>query len=465
MRYFQTWAVLSGLLWINAVAAETELKPEVPSIKSFRYEEDYAYLKDKSKRSDFWDPVKYMPLPLPESYLSVDGELRERYQNIGNYDFGLTDKKNDDYVLQRVLLHADLLISPYFRSFIQFGSHYAFGKQNEKTPVEENHLDLQEAFGEFNLPLGDYKLRVRGGRQEMNFGSERLVSLRNNPNIRRSFDAVRVGLVRDKLKLDAFYAVPLELRQGVFDDDADPKQSFWGMYAVLNKPFGINDFNIDAYYLGLDKAEVAYTQGTATEHRHSIGARLWGKPKPWDYNFEFVYQFGSFGDADIQAWTAASDTGYRWSNVALTPRLGLKADIISGDNNPNDHTLRTFNPLFPKLAYFSESALIVPANLFNVFPYLDLELMDDVDFTIGWDFLWRYSTHDAFYTNPFEPLAGTEQSHSRYIGSELTLEIAWKLNRNIEINTAYVHLFSGKTLSVAGANDVDFFMLMGSYRF
>jgi hypothetical protein len=52
-----------------------------PAYKLLRYEEDYSYLKDPSRRTDFWDAIKYVPLWGREDwYLSVGGELRERYE-------------------------------------------------------------------------------------------------------------------------------------------------------------------------------------------------------------------------------------------------------------------------------------------------------------------------------------------------------------------------------------------------
>ena len=157
---------------------------------------------------------------------------------------------------------------------------------------------------------------------------------------------------------------------------------------------------MDVYYLGFNDDRAHHLQSIEKERRHSVGTRLWGKKDNWDYDFEFVYQFGRYGRADIQAWTAASDTGYRWVNHFLKPRLGFKADIISGDNNPHDNSLNTFNALFPKLAYFSEHALIVPANLINLYPYIELEMRENINLSAGWDFLWRESERDAIYINP-----------------------------------------------------------------
>jgi hypothetical protein len=444
---------------------ESGAEPAPAAFKALRYEESYQTLKDPKRRHGWGDDIKYIELPfLQDSYLSLGGEWRERYQNLHDYEFGLAEFKNDDFLLHRVLLHGDLHLGKHFRTFVQFGSHYVFGKANEKSSVEEDHFDLQQGFAEVQWPLGSHTLMIRGGRQEMSFGSERLVSVRNNPNIHRSFDAVRAGFKGGGLAVDAFYAAPLELRQGVLDDRDDGGQRFWGLYSVFSRPAGYAP-DMDFYYLGLDRADAVYAQGIAGEHRHTLGTRLWRKSGNWDYNFEFAYQFGRFGNDAISAWTAASDTGYRWKHAALKPRLGLKMDIISGDDDPHDRTLKTFNPLFPKLAYFSENALVVPANLMNIYPYVDFEIAEGVELSLGWDFLWRYSVHDAFYVNPFQPLAGTEQSHDRYIGSELMLDAGWQVNRNIQMNFAYVHLFTGGTLRSVKAGDVDFLMLMGSYRF
>src|SRR6185503_2353921 len=97
---------------------------------------------------------------------------------------------------------------------------------------------------------------------------------------------------------------------------------------------------------------------------------------------------------DIQAWTAASDVGFTFEHAPFKPRLGLKANITSGDDNPNNADLQTFNPLFPRGAYFGEPALIGPANHIDVHPQLDLALRRNVTLTLDWDCFWRENMHD-----------------------------------------------------------------------
>ena len=359
--------------------------------------------------------------------------------------------------MHRALFHADVHLNKHVRGFIQLANHNVFDKANAITMVEENQLDLQQAFAELSMSLKDVNLSLRAGRQEMRFGSDRLVSVRNNPNVWRSFDAARLSIKTKDFDIDTFYALPLELRGGVFDDRDDDNQHFWGIYAASNKPLlAQSDAKIDIYYLGIDRESAIFTQGTADEYRHTLGTRVWNKTNQWDYNFEFAYQFGDFGQSNIRAWTLASDTGYRMSDSVLKPRLGVKFNVISGDDDPSDKTLKTFNALFPNLTYFSENALIVPANLFNVHPSINLQVTPNLDFTAGWDFLWRYNTKDAFYTNPFRPLKGAAQQNQRYTGSELNLDLNWQLNRNLQLSTSYVHFFASDLIIAIGGGDVNF---------
>jgi hypothetical protein len=82
----------------------------------------------------------------------------------------------------------------------------------------------------------------------------------------------------------------------------------------------------------------------------------------WDFDYEGLWQFGTFGSADIRAWTVASETGYRFPNVPLKPRFSLKADVSSGDD-PRTNTLGTFNPLRtlkPMVEVSSSLRLILP---------------------------------------------------------------------------------------------------------
>src|SRR5690242_4092498 len=74
----------------------------------FRYDEDYSYLRDPAKRSDFWAPIKYIPLNGEgDWYLSLGGEVRERFELYNNNRWNPASPDDDGFLLQRYLLHTD----------------------------------------------------------------------------------------------------------------------------------------------------------------------------------------------------------------------------------------------------------------------------------------------------------------------------------------------------------------------
>ena len=84
----------------------------------------------------------------------------------------------------------------------------------------------------------------------------------------------------------------------------------------------------DLYYLGLDRKDATFERGTATELRHTAGARLWRpiatQQPAADFDYEGVVQFGTFGSDDIRAWTFASDTGYSLTSCAASAQIQRK---------------------------------------------------------------------------------------------------------------------------------------------
>ncbi|HYS44581.1 MAG TPA: alginate export family protein, partial [Geobacteraceae bacterium] len=209
-----------------------------------------------------------------------------------------------------------------------------------------------------------------------------------------------------------------------------------------------------------------FDQGAARETRHSVGTRVWRAAAPLDYNFEAIYQWGSFGNGDIRAWTVASDTGYTFPALPLRPRFGLRADIASGDEDPANPDLQTFNPLFPKGSYFSEAALIGPANFIDLDPSLGIHLTNRLALLIDWDFFWRESTHDGLYNNAVALVRSGKTRDARYIGNMSQAQLSWDVDRHLSFVTIYGHFFAGHFLKESGpGKDVDYLTSWLCYKF
>jgi hypothetical protein len=436
-----------------------------PAIKSHRFDEDWRVLCDPAARTMLLDPLKCIPLDADGFFkLTIGGELRERFEAVRNPGFGL-DQSSDHVFLHRALLHGDLHLGDALRVFVQVGAFQQNGREGERSPTDVDRLDLTQAFVDLGLPTpGDGRITLRGGRQEMSFGASRLVSVRESPNVRRSFDGGRAFWTGGGYRVDAFYARPLRLDEGTFDDRVNNAETLWGVYGTGPVP-SLPGLKADLYYLGYERQNARFQTGTADERRYTPGLRLFGERDGFDWDIEGVYQFGDFGQNDIRAWTIASDVGVTLDKVALQPRLGLKADVASGDTDPNDGTLGTFNALYPKFPYFSEANLITPANVMDVQPSLRLQLTSSLEAEVGWDVLWRQTTDDAIYEPPLVAVAGTAGQGSRFIGHQAIVGLDWQATPNLSVASQYVHFTPGDTLRNVGGRSVDFVFASVAFKF
>src|SRR5216684_8005553 len=456
--------VLPAIVTAQQLIPEAEIPRTPPAYKMLRFDEDYSCLTNQDNRTDLFDPVKYIPLRKddPLWYLSFGGELRERVE--GNYDpnFGIGGVGADSYLLQRITLSADVHLGERVRFFVEGISGIVEGESHTPPPIQQDPGDLQFAFVDVVPWLTeDRRLTLRVGRFGMSFGAGRLVATRAAPNIPFRFQGVELLYSRPDWNLTAFVTQPVKDSGGI--SSADHSTTFWGLYAThyFNAP---RTTGLDLYYLGIHNDQATYASGTADEHRHSVGAREFGMWKQWDWDAEQVIQFGSFGNDSILAWTAAIDGGYTFETT-WQPRLGLKTGITSGDHDPKDGQLGTFDALYFKSGYFNDASLIRPQNIIGVHPNLTVRPTKTVTVDGGADWFWRYSRHDAVYGVPgFVAIPALSNSPS-YIGTASDVNVTWQLQRHITVQASYVHFFTGTYVHEAGGKDVDYFSTTISFLF
>ena len=436
--------------------------------QTLRYNEDWSFLRDKTQGTDLFDAAKYFPLPLDTNgnwYLSFGAEARLKYERYSEPAFNQTPMDRDGFLLQRYLWHADLHGTRYFRMFGQLQSSLEDFRTGGPRPADRDDLDLHQAFFDALIPLdGNDAVTLRGGRQEMAYGSQRLVSVRESPNNRLAFDAARVLTRSGEWRADAWVSQPVEIDTGIFDDQRIQETTFWGGYITGPLPF-IPHLKADFYYLGIARENAEFARGTADELRHSLGTRLFGEYGASDWNFEFVGQFGSFGDDDILAWTAASDTGWTWAQMPARPRAFLRADIASGDHGGSN--LGTFNPLFPRGSYFNEASLIGPQNLMDLQPGVEFALMKSLKLTTSCDFVWRESLNDGVYGVALNLQVPPGASRDRYVGTFPSASVAWQATRHLSVTLNYVAYVFGDFVkeSLPNQSNGNYVSVIASFRF
>jgi len=436
--------------------------PNAPPYTLLRFNEDYSYLSDPKNRTDLFDPLKYIPLNPsdPNSYLSLGGSVRERFEHFSSPGFGLPGlPKNDDYLLQRITFDADLHLNENIRFFVQGISGLQLGGNQTPPTVDNDPIDLQQAFGDFKIDVtggADHPeyLIVRGGRFEMSLGDGRLVATRAAPNIPFKFDGLELIGAADDAHIYAFITKPGREKQYEIADEF-PSQLFWGVYVTTPILWKAMDLRADVYSLGFQDNDSVYANVRGAEQRYTFGTRLFGKANGFDYDVEPIIQTGRIDDRQILAWTVGSTAGYTF-DTAWQPRIGFDADVVSGDTSHNGHgTFGTFDSLYFKAGYFNDASLIRPSNIIDVHPNLEFEPIKSLRLTLGSDVLWRYTANDGVY-GPAGNVELPSQRGSRYLATTAEIAAQWQINRHLSWTVSYVHLFTGGYVANAGGHDVDF---------
>lgn len=466
------WAAATAFYLGSGVAfAQSAVESPPPSVsqgrpkyEQLRDEEDWSFLRERSRRSDFWDPAKFISLG-SRSFLSIGGELRQRYERFENDTWGSEPLDPNGYLLERIVFHGDLSLGRKFRFFGQVKSGFEMGRRNGPRPADENRLDLHQAYVEVRAPVlsTGTTLSVRAGRQELNLGSARLVSVREGLNVRQSFDMFRMIIRNEKWRVDTFISRPATTAAGVFDDKTDPDRALWGIYAV--RSHAATQQKIDLYYLGFDRRRTQFDQGVADERRHSAGVRISGQGLHIDHNFELIAQWGRFGDAKIRAWTVASDTGYRF-HIAGSPRIGLRADVTSGDRSRTDDVLGTFNPLFPRGGYFGLIAPTGPLNHSDLHPSVAFSVGDSILLSGSWLFFWRTERDDGLYGVSGNLVRSGEGRSARFAGHCPGVEIKWQATRHLSATVNLSLFTAGRFLQQAPPDrTIRYLAVWSSYLF
>jgi hypothetical protein len=466
MRCFAFWVALFLALPLCAQVQDESPAP-VRTYNLLRENDDWSFLADPSLRSDFWDPIKYIPLGCEACYVSLGGEIREAFEQVGNDNWGKQRYMNA-FLLQRYMLQSDWHLGENFRVFVQLKNGLEDFRAGGPRPIDEKRLDFEAAFLEVGNTHKKNWAVLRIGRQELNYGSGRLVSVREGPNVRQSFDGVKIRSKVGAWNVDAWAVRPDLDRHGFFDNAPDHTTAFWGVYATrpLRRAVGY-----DLYYLGLDRKNATFERGTAAELRHTVGARLWrpiaAQEPGADFDYEGVVQFGTFGSDDIRAWTFASDTGYSLTTVPLRPRFSIKADISSGDN-PGSHTLGTFNPIYPIGNYFGVLADTGPGpvNFIDVHPRIQTQLPHGVSISADFVAQWRENINDGVYAVPGFLLVPANGSRARFVGYRPGAEVRWQINRHAYLQADYGIFYAGQFLKEASpGRNINYMEFWAGYKF
>lgn len=425
-----------------ALLTGTAALAEPAHMTNLRYDEDWSA---NAGRPGI-EGLKFLKLDGDgAAHVTLGLEMRARYEGFDNALWG--DEPDTGYLWLRAMPYVDIQAGPV-RAFVQPIAGYVRGLSGRKGPADETGLDLLQGFADLRLALpGSGSITLRGGRELIGLGSERLVGLRYGPNIPQAFDGIRLIANRGPLRLDAFHLRPVQVGLGDFDDRTSDTRRLDGAYATWTPVTGIG---FDFYLLSYRNNAARFGGVTGVESRKTYGVRAFGNRGRIGWNCEIMIQYGHFAGQRISAWSLATETAASFPGAWLKPRLRLRANIASGDHKPGDSRLETFNAMFPKGKYFGELSPIGPRNIINLHPGIDLALGKGVTLELVEVSYWRATVGDGVYDVPGQEIRAAGASKARHIGDQLELSASWKASSAISFSASLSAFRPGAFLKETG---------------
>ena len=445
-----------------ATGQEAAPPPPRPALLPNRYDEDWSVLADRRVSRDGGDTLKYIALApgSPRDYLSLGVNARVRYEANDAPLFGLIGNRADGYAYTRIAPFADLRIGR-FQLFSQLDSAFAADKRRPGPP-DADRLDLEQAFVGYTVPVGGGRLTLRAGRQEFAFDRERFVSTRDNPNVRRAFDALWGSWTSGPWRVIAYASHPVVIRDThAFDDRSGPALTFSGLR--VERRLGPGRV-ISAYVARFTQGDVTFGGLRGDERRTVLDLRATGHRGRLDWDLEAMGQTGSFAGRDLRAWAVGTVFGYTLGRQSA-PRLGMQIDLASGDSHPGDQRLTTFNPLFPNGSYFQLAGYTGYANLIHMKPSVTLHPTKSIAVLAAVAAQWRMTRADAIYVQLNQPLAGTAGQGSGWTGGYGQFHADWRPSPRWSFAVELDRFEIGDTIRRAGGRDATLLGIEASFGF
>ena len=401
-----------------------------PVLDAAPADQNWSFLAGAPGERDTFDCTKYVRIGnASERYLSLGLEIRMEYEVFWQYAFGAGKQDQNGYLLTRVMPHADLHLNRNVRFFTELKMNELTGRNGGPRPsVDQDVADVHQFFLDLGTraatPTHGWGLRT--GRQEIVLGTGRIFDDNEGPNVKLSLDGIRLFTAVRKAELTIFGIRPVIENTSSFDDVPRHNQSVAGVYGTTPFPLFPNG-KADIYAIFDDTKSATYARGSGREQRGTLGVRVFRNfGKGWDYNWEPNLQVGSFKGTVIRAWSISSETGYTFSGSRAVRPL-VRIDAFSGDGGNAVKPLGTYNPLFPRGAYFSPklTPAFSPQNLFDLHPVVQIRVRDNITSAVSWAWDWRQKTGDSMYSYGGAQPSTQARTSGRFLGQQGDAEVRW----------------------------------------
>lgn len=279
------------------------------------------------------------------------GEIWVRYDFMDNYDFDKAAKDRKETIFPRTRLSLDFGFKRIggrvqVQDFRRFGDPLKSFTDESDTEIREAYLDLTAVLAE------DIDITV--GRQAIDRGEGRLLGSNDWHWIGRTHDAI--SITARPTAHQKWNGLFIKVNENSIGDEWNVESGAYaaGLYASLSlKPFD----KLEPYY---------FYQNYDSKTSPSLAPQIqssWPRGKDFKahtigvltklditeevfFGFEGNMQSGDFGGKNISSFLLHAKLGAETGIEGLSS-IAVSYDIYSGDKDPNDNGINTYQPLFP----------------------------------------------------------------------------------------------------------------------
>jgi hypothetical protein len=353
--------------------------------------------------------------------LKFGGQVRPRFEY--RDPLQLPDGSAENATSMRTRLDLRASMDDNLSAFIQIQDVRLWGSETSTLgDFSADGLDIHQAY----IDLGKAAnggFMGRFGRQEVNFGGQRLIGAVNWAQQARSFDGIRVASGGSLGNID-FFAAKIRDNQALDVEQEANLLSAYGTWDITTTQ------DLDLYWIFDHREDDEAAAGDDKTSRHTLGARWVGNVSDFTYRAEGSYQAGTWLGTDVSAFMFGGRLAYNFSKASLT----LWYDYLSGDGDLGDDTNKVFDTLFAtnhKFYGFADMFLNIPVHTGGR-GLQDLALKAAYRVNPAWTLKLDVHTFNMADKGPLT---------SGHFGEEIDVGAGWKYNKYLTLSAGFAYVF------------------------
>ncbi|MFN0055137.1 MAG: alginate export family protein [Planctomycetales bacterium] len=440
-------------------------KPPVQPWKGVFFDNDFSYKKNPDHDWLLGENLKDIPfgglfdwLDDPTT-LSTGGEVRYRLMDEANRLRAVPPgvKNLAVYNLWRYRQYVDLKVGDSFRVYAELLEADMFDNPLAVTGIDVNQWDLQNLFFDLKLlEIDDRPLYLRYGRQELLYGSQRLLSPLDWANIRRNWQGFKFFTKGPDWDLDAWSTYPVNtasfgngqvlLNDGTFDSP-NLNHNFSGAWFTYK---GVKDQTWDLYYFWDWNRELisphfagGNRQTIATRWLRSFPVTDFGEvDRTWLAEVEGGYQYGDDFGRRVNAGFCTTGVGHQWTGLRWQPTLWLYYDWASGSRNYNGRSTQTFSQQYGLThAFLGQIDNIARQNITDINGKFSVTPVKQLNLEAQYHWFNLQNPHDVLYIITGQPFG--KPNTGRHVGQEVDAVATYTYSPNFSVQFGYFYFWYG----------------------